>query len=33
MSTKGTQTIYFACPTCHERFAQTEVWETDIHMG
>ena len=33
MSTKGIQNIYFECPTCHERFAQTEVWETDIHMG
>ena len=28
-----TQTIYFECPTCHERFAQTEVFETEIHMG
>ena len=27
------QTIYFQCPTCHERFAQTEVFETEIHMG
>ena len=27
------QTIYFECPTCHERFAQTEVFETEIHMG
>ena len=33
MSTKGTQTIYFECPTCHERFAETEPWETEIHMG
>ena len=23
----------FECPTCHERFAQTEVFETEIHMG
>ena len=33
MSTKGIQNIYFECPTCHERFAQTELRETEIHMG
>ena len=33
MSTKGIQNIYFECPTCHERFAQTEAFETEIHMG
>ena len=31
MSTRGTQTIYFTCPGCNERFAQTEDWETEIH--
>ena len=33
MSTKGIQSIYFTCPTCQERFAQTEAFETEIHMG
>ena len=33
MATKGNQTINFECPTCHERFAETEHWETEIHMG
>ncbi len=33
MSNEGTQTIYFTCPHCDERFAQTEMWEREIHAG